>query len=412
MPAKGDVMGAGTLQKTLGIVIIWLIALGCGLDQTTSTQTEPPSSTATATVVPTVVPAPLPPSKASRIGDRNMSVFRGRGPSWSPDGTKISFSTTGTQLPYPNNAAIYVISPDGSSETRLTNPDNGRCITGIANMECISHSSPTWSPDGTKIAFVSERYVAQAKDVVHTSDIFVMNSNGSKQTNLTRDTTYVDKYGQIKGLSPDGKSLTTGVHHKNPKWSPDGTKIAFQTNRSDGADEHAKINWEIYVMDTDGSKPKYGANLINLTDNTNASSNQRADDQCPSWSPNGETIVYVSEGTDSQEQPGSQTDIWTMNFDGSGKTKVFSDALGNWCPTWAPDGLTLGFVARPNTAPGATPKPQQLYLVPLGFKSDWVVTWAWTSNLKIGDVATYSWSSDGKRLALGAEGIFIVDVKY
>ena len=165
-------------------------------------------------------------------------------------------------------------------------------------------------------------------------------------------------------------------------------------------------------MDTDGSKPKYGANLINLTDNTNASSNQRADDQCPSWSPNGETIVYVSKGTDSQGQPSNKTDIWTMNLDGSGKTKVFSDALDNWCPTWAPDGLTLGFVARPNTAPGATPKSQQLYLVPLGFESDWVVTWAWTTNLKIGDVATYSWSSDGKRLALGAEGIFIVDVKY
>ena len=167
-------MGAGTLQKTLGIVTIWLIAMGCGLNQTTSIQTEPLPPTATATVVPTVVPAPLPPSKASRIGDRNMSVFRGRGPAWSPDGTKIAFSATGTELPYPNNAAIYVISPDGSSETRLTNPDNGRCVTGISNMECISHSSPTWSPDGTRIAFVSERYAAHAKDVVHTSDIFCL----------------------------------------------------------------------------------------------------------------------------------------------------------------------------------------------------------------------------------------------
>ena len=405
-------MRAGTARNALGTLIIWLLAVGCGSDQSTALQTTLLSPTPTATAIPTVVPAPIPPSDAARIGDGNMRVSHARGPTWSPDGTKIAFFTKDTAGPYPNNAAIYVINPDGSNETRLTDPDNSRCVSGVSDMECISHVSPTWSPDGTKIAFVSEWYVVEGNTLVHASDVFVMNSDGSNQTNLTRDTSYVDQYGRIKRFRRDGNLLNTGAHHKNPNWSPDGTKIAFQTNRSDDADERVKINWEIYVMDIDGSKPQYGSNLINLTENTNVESEQRADDQCPSWSPDGKTVVYVSDMTGGHGRSEGQTDIWTMNLDGSNKTKIFSDALDNWCPAWAPDGLTLGFVARPKTAPGASLKPRQLYLVPLGFKSDWVVTWGWTSNLDIGDVATYSWSPDGKKVALGARGIFIVDVKY
>ncbi len=90
---------------------------------------------------------------------------------------------------------------DGSEQTRITN-------------NTINDGTPTWLPDGTKIAFTSERNV--------NFDVYVMNADGSEQTRITNNTAY-DGY---------------------PAWSPDDTKIAFVSNR-DG-------NFEIYVMNSDG----------------------------------------------------------------------------------------------------------------------------------------------------------------
>ena len=76
---------------------------------------------------------------------------------------------------------------------------------------------PAWSPDGTKIAFVSDRD--------GDTEIYVMNADGSHPTNLTN----------------------TSAEDRTPAWSPDGTKIAFVSSRDGSAG--------IYVMNADGSNP-------------------------------------------------------------------------------------------------------------------------------------------------------------
>jgi len=133
-----------------------------------------------------------------------------RDPDWSPDGTKIAFSSLRE-----SDFQIYIMNDDGSNVKRLT-------------FGLWGAVQPSWSPDGGKIAFVG---VTDDEN----SDIYVMNADGSKMTRLTDN------------IALDG----------SPCWSPDGTKIAFYSGRD--------YNDEIYVMNADGS------NQVNLTNNPNSS---------------------------------------------------------------------------------------------------------------------------------------------
>ena len=105
---------------------------------------------------------------------------RDANPSWSPDGKKIAFVSDkeGTNI-VPN--AIYVMNTDGQDIRRLTYTDIGSFVS----------SFPSWSPNGKKLAFHSYR------DRNH--DIYVMNADGSEQKNLTNNPAY----------------------NNHPFWSPD-----------------------------------------------------------------------------------------------------------------------------------------------------------------------------------------------
>ena len=131
-----------------------------------------------------------------------------------PDGSKIAFLSERD-----GNSEIYVMDVDGTDAVRLTTspaPD----------------VSPAWSPDGNSIAFASQRD--------GNYEIYVMSADGSDQRRLTRN------------LDID----------LDPAWSPNGRSIAFTSNR-DG-------NYEIYVMSPDGS------NQARLTANA-------AEDTTPDW---------------------------------------------------------------------------------------------------------------------------------
>ena len=120
-------------------------------------------------------------------------------PSWSPDGERIAFTSERDD----ENWEIYVMDADGSNQQRLTNnPD--------------WDLAPSWSPDGKRIAFTSTR------DRI--TDIYVMDTDGSNQQRLTK------------------KNRETG--NRYPSWSPDGERLVFASHRD--------RNWEIYVMAADG----------------------------------------------------------------------------------------------------------------------------------------------------------------
>lgn len=167
---------------------------------------------------------------------------------------------------------IWAMRGDGSDPRRLTD-DPGDEV------------SPTWSPDGKQLAFVSNRDGNR--------EIYVMKADGSQQVNLT--------------------------HHASedwtPAWSPDGKEIAFSSYR-DG-------NWEIYVMDVSGS------NLQRLTAQSGA-------DYGPAWSPDGQEIAFHSNRDGNWE-------IYSLHRDGTGLRRLTENEATDFAPAWSPDGEMIAF---------------------------------------------------------------------
>lgn len=211
-------------------------------------------------------------------------------PAVSPDGSRVAFVV---------NRDVYVMDADGSDRKALTT--NGRFNT-----------SPTWSPDGKRIVF-------SGGGVAGGAELYSVPSTGGAVTQLTS--------------TPDNDEF-------NPRFSPDGTRIAYTRV---GCDTPRGGGSCVFVMRADGS------GQANLTPEDEIPGCEQqpgyyfdGSTREPSWSPDGRRILFTGPLICTISSLGS--DIWMMNADGSGKTDLTRDnATNDREAVFSPDGTQIAF---------------------------------------------------------------------
>jgi Tol biopolymer transport system component len=246
-------------------------------------------------------------------------------PVWSPDGSKIVFDSfrklDGSDAGSANeNSNLWVMNADGSGATALTN------YTAPGPPVGVGAFTPVWSPDGSKIAFLSDGALdgSDAANANSTEDIWIMNADGSGRAPLTK---------------------LTAANAFKPAWSPDGSKIAFVSLRAlDGSDALGSA-FNVWLANANGSGQTPLTRMANAGVGFDLS-----------WSPDGSKLAFESfgalDGSDVLNTNGV-TNIWVMNADGSSQTpltkltakapfpiSVRADALN---PVWSPDSTRIAY---------------------------------------------------------------------
>ena len=187
---------------------------------------------------------------------------------WSPDNLQIAFSRLCDGC---SDSGLYVMNADG---------------TGLRQLFEKNIRGPQWSPDGQQILFTGQTYSYGVWN-----QIFVINVDG----------TGLRQFHPYNG------------YNSFPVWSPDGTRISFDSDQEAGR--------YIYVVNADGTE---------VSETFTRKSGR------PVWSPDGQRIAF-------EVYEDYWSHIFVMNADGSEVTKVTDDYLWNGSPSWSPDGSRIAF---------------------------------------------------------------------
>jgi Tol biopolymer transport system component len=241
-------------------------------------------------------------------------------PDWAPDGSRIVFQRCGG-----SPCHIWSVRPDGSGLKRLSLS----CPRGSAPPRCVDDSSPVYSPDGRRIAFVRSRGPKSNGVVVAEANLRNAHPVGP---------------GWEPGWSPDGKQLVftwkpgnrsaiyvsnadgSGRHRvtpfrlragDHPDWSPDGTRILFNTGPTN--------RWNLFTIRPDGTGLRQLTHFKGVTKVVNGS-----------FSPDGESIVF-STVVGAVNPPGARLDdVFVMSADGTDIRPITRARNWDGSPDWGP----------------------------------------------------------------------------
>lgn len=304
-----------SLVCILSLVAVFSFNLipGMGLAQLTNPSATPPAPTSTAEPQQSDTPQPAaesPTPGATEVIPAVVESSPTEEPSPEPELSPTSAATptgggTGQILFVSDRTGkpqLFIIHADGSNLQQITNEADGAC-------------QPDWSPDGTRIIFVSP---CRIQDVINPqaetyrgSTLFIINADGT---------------GRYPMVSFPGGDF-------DPAWSPDGSQIAFTTYR----DNLSATDLNLYLYNLEEKS------VTALTQDLNS-------DRRPVWSPDGEQIAF-------QRQPqGGSIQIHIMQKDGS-SIAVFSDPelTNSFMPDWGIGDSIVFSRGNPFPAPIARP---------------------------------------------------------
>jgi Tol biopolymer transport system component len=198
---------------------------------------------------------------------------RAHSPAWSPDGSRVAYVSGRT-----GDEEIYVADADGSRARRLTR---------LAGPDL----SPAWSSDGRRLAWSRN------------AEIWTMSASGANQRAVVRKT-------------------KPWHEHRSPTWH--GTRLVYSSNRA------GFFNPELYAVPA-----------VRLT-HTKGSDGVLGDDGMADFSPDGRRVVFTS----NRDQQG---EIYVMNRSGSGERRLTTRRGDDFLPRFSPDGSQVVFVSLPGT---------------------------------------------------------------
>ena len=295
-------------------------------------------------------------------------------PQVSPDGRRIAFVVTSLSEERDEYLAnIWVVDTTGGAPRRFTAGPR-------RDIE------PRWSPDGARLAFLSER---APKDKLQ---LYVMPADGGEPTKLT--------------------ALENGV--SSAAWSPEGTRLAFVSGvggqrEPDSEEEKRKsrparvitsvkyrFNGEgftydrrphVFVVSTDGSAP------VQISDGDFI-------DADPTWSPDGGSIVFTS-ARHTERDDDDASDLWRVDAKGGIPQRLTATTGPVLLPAFSPDGRSIAYLARP--AKNAYGRNVRLYVVPSdGAASATCLTSALDRSCGALHVRPL-WSPDGRSIVVAGE---------
>lgn len=242
-------------------------------------------------------------------------------PEWSPDGKWIAY--TGR---LGDRRGLIVAQADGSGRRFLT------AMEGTNSPMPTTGKTVAWSPDSKQIAYVSAQPGPETADAAGDPIVitrYLYKPNASEGNSHFNDNKRLHIF--ILDLATgQSRQLTNGTHHEHSiDWSPDGSEIAFISNREQNEDQF--FNYDLFTVN-----PSTGT-IRRITATESA-------EYRPHWSPDGKTIAYqaTTRGLTDLETTMEDTHVWLVGRDGGNRHDAgagVDNRQGD--PGWATDGKSL-----------------------------------------------------------------------
>ncbi|HBB95164.1 MAG TPA: hypothetical protein DC054_07215 [Blastocatellia bacterium] len=318
--------------------------------------------------------APAPRTKAGKkllTAMDLMKIANVSAPRISPDGSRVAYTVSEVKMEkdkeWKTVTQVWVVATNGGKTRQYTRGDK-------------SSSAPEWSPDGSMLAFLSDREKDGERQV------WMMMADGGEAWSVT------SHKGGVTGFhfSPDGKRLVLTAVDQPSKDEEDRKKVKDDTMVID----HDLKMTHLWVFGLDKKDEK------RLTEGNYTVSD-------PQWSPDGTRITYTTRPTPKADD-GALSDVWVLTVASGDKKKIAGDPGSADNARWSPDGKWIAYDATSDRDPG--PSTAHLYIVsPEGGSPKQL-----TVNFDLG-AGTPVWSHDGRNIFFSANTheaieIFWVDV--